>query len=66
MAKPIQQIADEIYREFYGLDHKRFDARKTGEIVDWLTEGDLENMTLEDLKTEWAEYDAREIQERMG
>ena len=66
MSKSIQRVADKIYREFYGLDHNRFIARKTGEIIDWLTEGDIEGMSLAELKGEWAEYDAREIKKRMG
>jgi len=66
MTKSIAQIADELYREFYGLDHTEFDARKTGEITNWLTEGDIEGVSLNQLKDEWAEYDAQEIKERMG
>ena len=65
MPKLIQRIANEIYREFYGhIDSKRFEPRKTGEIEDWLTEGDIEDMTLTELKQEWADWDAEEIAQR--
>ena len=65
MANTIAQLAEQIYREFYGrIDSKRFEPRKRGEIEDWLTEGDIEDMTLTELKQEWADWDAEEIAQR--
>ena len=62
----IEQTAEKIYREVYGLDHKVFHPRKTMEIGEWLTNGDPEEMSLPELVAEWREFDAAEIQARMG
>jgi len=61
---PKFDAANRIYSEFYGhLDDRRFKAAKLQEINDWLTQGDPEDMTPDELMAEWAEYDAAEIAE---
>ena len=57
-----KQIACQIYLEFFGhLDDKHHFAIKNQEILDWLEEGESDDFTLAELKAEWAEYDADEI-----
>ena len=58
----MRETADRIYSEHYGhLDDVAFAATKTQEIVDWLSDGDTDGATTEQLVAEWAEYDEEEI-----
>ncbi len=52
-------LADKIYIAVFGhLDDKRFRARKTQEIQDWLDSGSVEEgVPVEQLADEWREYD---------
>ena len=52
------QLAAEIYGLAYSGDDKRHRVKKTGEIADWLINGDNgEGRSIIELTTEWLEYD---------
>lgn len=59
----IEDLAEAIYLAHFGhLDDKAFHATKSGEIADWLRDGDLDGRpVLADLVQEWAEYDAEDV-----
>ena len=55
----IEQLARAIYSELHGhLDYKYFKAMRVSEILDWLSDGDIEGRSIEDLVEEWREYTA--------
>ena len=52
------ELASEIYGLAYSGDDKRHRVKKTGEIADWLINGDNgEGRSIIELTTEWLEYD---------
>ena len=56
----IERLADKIYSACFGhLDDRHFRAQKTGEIIDWLTDGDSE-APVEQLIEDWRSYDSWE------
>ena len=54
----LQQLANKLYSKVYGdIDDKSFRAKTTGEIYDWLYEGNLDDEpTVDQLAKEWQEY----------
>lgn len=61
LAISAQAMAEAIYIEAHGdVDDKRFRATKTGEIRDWLDNGDPDGMTQAQLVEEWLDYVAAE------
>ncbi len=57
-----EQLAYEIYLRVYGdVDDKSFRARKQTEILDWLSNSDLDGTeSIESIVADWLEYDAPE------
>ncbi len=57
-----EQLAYEIYLRMYGdVDDKHHHARKLTEILDWLSNGDLEGTeSIESIVADWLEYDVPE------
>ena len=55
----LEKLAADIYNEVYGdIDSKQVHAEKQTEILDWLTDGNLDDdATLESLVADWREYD---------
>ena len=49
-------LAESVHREVCGCDSKR--CNLTSEIYDWLTDGDVDDMSVDDLVAEWREYNA--------
>jgi hypothetical protein len=50
----IQEMARQIYRSVYPtIDDKRAAARVRGQIEDWLIDGDIDGMTIDELVEEW-------------
>jgi hypothetical protein len=58
----IIELADRIYSEVYGdTDSKAHRSERTGEIEDWLAEGDaVDTYTLPERVERWREYVADE------
>jgi len=58
-AMETQEMAEVIYVEVFGhIDNREIRQRKTGEIADWLADGDLDGTeTASELSIEWREYD---------
>lgn len=56
------ELAERIYTEVDGADHKQHQAEKIQEIFEWLAEGDGSelNQPFEDIVAEWREYDSVE------
>lgn len=54
---PTDELAERIYIEVDGADHKQHAAEKTQEILDWIERGDITGRTFEQLVAEWREYD---------
>jgi len=54
-----QMTAEKIYTEVFGhIDSREIRQRKTGEIEDWLNDGDADdNASIELLSEEWRAYD---------
>lgn len=53
-----QQLAERIYAEADGADHKQHAGEKTQEILEWIERGDIAGRTFDELVTEWVEYDS--------
>ena len=49
-------LAEAIHTEVCGCDSKR--CSLVSEIYDWLTDGDTDDMSVDDLVAEWREYTA--------
>ena len=64
----IETMARAIYTEVYGqIDDKYFRADKLAEIHDWLTDGDTSDTpSVAALVNEWRQYDADDIEQRIG
>jgi hypothetical protein len=48
------ELARQVHAEVCGCDDKRCET--TTEIYDWLSDGDTEGLTLEQIVAEWNEY----------